>query len=156
MWCWGSLMASKVLASSHLPFFPSVTFYFYPFYPVFRQELTFRHCIRDPWADGAGAQEVAAYFLPQQKYIPVSQAFPECGVFVRVCVCVKVRCLRVLSLGTDLRECWGSLGAAGIGSSREQGCPPEVVSCPSVKVSTRGRASTSLWLRNLLFFEKGS
>lgn len=84
MWYWGLLMALKVLASSPLPFFPSVTFYFYPFYPVFRQKLTFRRCIRDPWADGAGAQEVAAYFLPQQKYIPVSQAFPENGVFVCV------------------------------------------------------------------------
>lgn len=81
MWYWGLLMALKVLASSPLPFFPSVTFYFYPFYPVFRQKLTFRRCIRDPWADGAGAQEVAAYFLPQQKYIPVSHCFKEPRTF---------------------------------------------------------------------------
>lgn len=51
-------------------------------------------------------------------------------------VCVKERCLRVLSLGAHLRECWGSLGAAGIGSSRGQSCPPEVISCPSMKVGT--------------------
>lgn len=69
-------------------------------------------------------------FLPQKHCIPLSQAFPECGVFVCVCVCKR-----------SLRTCPQELTRGGVGVPLEQqgtaptGLPPVVVTVyPSLKM----------------------